>query len=204
MENSFPDRIKLPFVFDPSKMKNELLKLRDEEWIEHMNKLGYAGSWKILPFRGPANAVHPIQLINCDPSCKEFKNTELLERCEYFQEILEKFECSLLNVRLMNLLPGSIIKEHTDMDLSIEDGIARFHVPVLTNPKVVFFVNRKKVKMKEGECWYLKLSDPHAVANYSNGDRIHLVIDCEVNDWVINALNEGINVKQNFFTKLFY
>jgi hypothetical protein len=38
--------------------------------------------------------------------------------------------------------------------------------------------------MAPGECWYLRLSDPHRVANRGETDRIHLVIDCRANDWL--------------------
>ena len=36
----------------------------------------------------------------------------------------------------------------------------------------------------EGEAWYLDLNLRHRVDNHSDTDRIHLVIDCVVNDWV--------------------
>ena len=46
--------------------------------------------------------------------------------------------------------------------------------------------------MKEGECWYLDLSLPHWVENHGKTDRIHLVIDCLVNDWLRELiLNEA-------------
>ena len=38
--------------------------------------------------------------------------------------------------------------------------------------------------LEAGSCWYLRLSDPHSVANRGTEDRVHLVVDAEVNDWV--------------------
>jgi len=38
--------------------------------------------------------------------------------------------------------------------------------------------------MKAGECWYLDLSLPHWVENHGSTDRVHLVIDCDVNEWL--------------------
>ena len=38
--------------------------------------------------------------------------------------------------------------------------------------------------MPAGSSWYLRLSDPHSVANRGAADRVHLVIDAVVNDWV--------------------
>jgi hypothetical protein len=43
--------------------------------------------------------------------------------------------------------------------------------------------------MKEGECWYLNFNLPHRVKNSGTADRIHLVIDCVVNDWLLQQMN---------------
>ena len=61
-------------------------------------------------------------------------------------------------------------------------------MPVVTNPHVEFYLNGSRVVMDEGECWYLRLSDPHRVANRGEVDRVHLVIDGRVNDWVTELL----------------
>jgi hypothetical protein len=59
--------------------------------------------------------------------------------------------------------------------------MARIHVPVTGNPDVVFEVNRQRVDMAPGEAWYLRLADPHRVANQGATDRVHLVIDVPFN-----------------------
>jgi hypothetical protein len=84
---------------------------------------------------------------------------------------------------LLRLKAGSIIKEHTDSDLNEEREI-RIHVPVVTNPAVEFYLAGERVVMEEGQCWYLDLSRHHRVQNLGSTDRVHLVIDCVVNDWV--------------------
>ncbi len=38
--------------------------------------------------------------------------------------------------------------------------------------------------MAAGSRWYLRLSDLHSVANRGPVDRVHLVIDAVVNDWI--------------------
>ena len=84
----------------------------------------------------------------------------------------------------MRLAPGSIIKEHHDNDLSFEQGMVRIHIPVVTNDGVDFRLNGLRCVMAAGSSWYLRLSDPHSVANRGTADRVHLVIDAAVNDWV--------------------
>ena len=84
----------------------------------------------------------------------------------------------------MRLTPGSLIREHRDHDLSFEDGMVRIHVPVTTNDGVDFRLNGVRCVMPAGSVWYLRLSDPHSVANRGGTDRVHLVIDAAVNDWL--------------------
>ena len=60
----------------------------------------------------------------------------------------------------------------------------RIHIPITTNAAVEFELNRRRVILEAGSCWYLRLSDPHRVANRGDTDRIHMVIDATVNEWI--------------------
>jgi hypothetical protein len=82
-----------------------------------------------------------------------------------------------------------VIKEHSDHDLSFEDGTVRFHISVMTNPYVEFYLNRERIVLEAGSCWYLRLADPHSVADKSGTDRVHMVIDAAVNDWIGKVLS---------------
>lgn len=185
------DRLKLPLNFDAGRMQAELRAIEAEGWIDHFVRQNYTGSWSVIPLRGPVGASHPVRMIYSDPTCSEFEDTPFLARSPYFQEILASFGCELDAVRLMKLAIGSDIKEHRDHDLDYALGQVRLHVPVATNPGVEFFLNGTRVWMEEGECWYLRLSDPHRVANRGDADRVHLVIDARVNDWITNILESA-------------
>ena len=91
----------------------------------------------------------------------------------------------------MALSPGSRIKEHRDHDLSVEDGAIRLHIPIRTSENVEFYLNGSRVPMRAGECWYLRLSDPHSVYNGSSERRVHLVIDAPVTPTVREFLKES-------------
>jgi hypothetical protein len=181
---SFPDRLQLPFAFDRGLLAADLQRLSATPWIDHFVKQNYQGDWSVIPLRGPAGARHPVQMIYSDPTATAFEDTPMLAACPYFRAVLETFRCPLQAVRLMRLTPGSIIKEHSDYDLSFEQGSVRIHIPVITNDDVVFELNRRRVVLEAGSCWYLRLSDPHSVANRGDADRVHMVIDATVNDWV--------------------
>ena len=45
--------------------------------------------------------------------------------------------------------------------------------------------------MVAGECWYLNLSKPHRVHNRGATERMHLVLDCVVNDWLDDQIRRG-------------
>jgi hypothetical protein len=57
---------------------------------------------------------------------------------------------------------------------------------------VEFLLNGTRVILKAGSCWYLRLSDPHSVANRGTGDRVHLVIDASVNEWVGGVFEQAL------------
>lgn len=187
----FPDRLRLPFAFDPARLLADLRGLAGHDWVPHFVRQNYAGDWAVLPLRGPAGATHPVMMIYSDPACTEFADTPLLAASPYFREVLAAFRCPLRAVRLMRLGPGSEIKEHRDLDLSFEEGTVRIHIPVATHPAVEFHLNEERVVLDAGSCWYLRLSDPHRVANRGDTDRVHLVIDAGVNDWLAGLFDRA-------------
>ncbi|WP_066657517.1 MULTISPECIES: aspartyl/asparaginyl beta-hydroxylase domain-containing protein [unclassified Sphingomonas] len=178
-----PDRIKLPFAFDPDRLRTDLDAV-DRDWIDHLVKQNYEGNWSVLPLRHTAGATHPVMMIYSDPTATEFVDGPLLAHTPYFREVLAAFHCPLTVVRLMLLAPGSVIKPHYDHDLAAEHGMARLHIPITTNPDVEFLLNGTPVTMMPGEVWYLRLMDTHSVVNRGTTDRVHLVIDAVVDDWL--------------------
>ena len=67
---------------------------------------------------------------------------------------------------------------------SFERGWIRVHIPVITHEKVGWFLRDKKIPLQPGESWYLSVCEPHSVRNESDIDRIHIVLDMQVNDWL--------------------
>jgi hypothetical protein len=181
---NFPDRLRLPLEFDPARLREDLERLSGAEWINHFVKQNYAGEWSALPLRAQAGATHPIMQVYSNPGVQSYEDTPLLARAPYIRRALERFACPLQCVRPMRLTPGSVIKEHCDDDLAIEFGMARLHIPITTNPDVDFRLNGVRVIMNPGSVWYLRLADPHSVANRGDADRVSLVIDAQANDWL--------------------
>jgi mannose-6-phosphate isomerase-like protein (cupin superfamily) len=192
---------KLPVHFDAARLLLEANGLTAGLWKQHYNTKDYEGSWSVIPLRSfmgllEANFSAPISASGEN----RYQDTELMQHCPYVQELLHWFQCEKTAVRLMNLAAGAVIKEHCDDALNLEAGEARLHIPVQTNPQVAFYVADEQVPLQAGECWYLNLSLPHRVHNRGSTDRIHLVIDCLVNDWLLALLDSPGVVKKEITT----
>jgi hypothetical protein len=181
---AFPDRLKLALAFDPAQLASDLERVDGIGWTRHYVEQHFSGDWSVIPLRGPAGASHPILQMFPSPAVTAFADTPALALTPYFQRVLCEFACPLQCVRLMRLTPGSRIKTHSDYDLAFEQGVVRIHVPIVTNPDVAFRLNNVPVVMAPGEAWYLRLSDLHSAQNLGATDRVHLVIDAEVNAWL--------------------
>ncbi|RJS25325.1 aspartyl/asparaginyl beta-hydroxylase domain-containing protein [Corallococcus sp. H22C18031201] len=177
-----PDRLRLPFQFDVARLQADLASLPAGTWVRHFNTMNYEGEWSGVPLRavaGSAQALYP------DPTGLErYEDTPLLASCPAFQDVLAAFSCPIGSARLLKLAAGAHIREHTDYNLGFDDGEVRLHVPIVTHPDVAFFVAGQRVRLLPGECWYLDLNLPHRVDNPSDTNRVHLVLDCVVDDWL--------------------
>lgn len=185
------DRLRLPLRFDSARLLTDLETLESGDWTAHFVSDNYDGDWAALPLRAPAGETHPILMISASMADGRFVDTPLLAAVPYFAELLGRFHCPLGSVRLMRLGPGSFIREHRDHDLAAERGHARLHVPIRTSAGVDFRLAGRRVAMNPGETWYLRLTEPHSVRNDGTVDRVHLVIDAVVNDWLAALLDKG-------------
>ena len=152
---------KLPFSFDPEPMRRDLGQVAPSAWVPHFNTGYYEGDWSGIALRSVGGAESQLYP---DPSA-EFADTPVLAECPNIKNALAAFDCPLESVRLLKLGPGSIIREHTDLNLSFEDGSMRVHIPLATNEKVDFYVNYEKLVMNPGEAWYINFNLPHKVVN---------------------------------------
>ena len=177
-----PSSARLPLWFDAAGLQADANALSPGDWIPHFNTRYYEGDWSGAALRavgGVADRLYP------DPTAgDQFADTPVLERCPNARAALAAFRCPLLAVRFLRLGPRSRIREHSDYNLSVDDGEVRIHVPVTTNAGVEFHLDRSPVDMAPGEVWYLDLNLRHAVVNAGSVPRVHLVVDCVVDDWM--------------------
>ena len=176
------DTHRLPLRFDPGRLLADLGRIEPSEWVPHFNIHYHDGGWSGVALRsagGNAAGLFPDPL-----AIPAVAPTPLLARCPYFAEVLDQIRCPQTSARLLRLASGSSIREHRDYELAFEDGEIRLHIPVATSPEVEFALDGRPVVMTAGECWYLNLNLLHRVSNRGQVDRVHLVVDCVVNDWL--------------------
>lgn len=167
-----PGAIKIfeKFIKEPL-LEKALLDLDGYDWNPVWSDKRYAGDhWMTCPL---------IEEFNKTPNFNLFDIASILEN---------KMKCKIKNLMFYSMLPGGNIPPHRDMVGNIGFGGLRLHIPVVTNPDVNFVVSGKKVVMSVGELWALDTSYTHSVSNFGKENRIHLVMDVIVNDWVKDLL----------------
>lgn len=165
--------------FDPDRLAADLINVRESDWQSHFRNLHYRGGWAAAALRSAGGSQTDVKT----HISERFAPTPLFRRCRYFQEVVEQFQCPLLRVRLMRLDPGGRILRHVDV-LDSDYKLVRFHIPIQTSNRIEFRLGGKRVLMAPGECWYLDTGYFHSVVNRDASQRIHLVLDCEVNEFI--------------------
>ena len=185
---------RLPLSFDAAALRDDAAKLAPGDWVSHFNTACHDGGWRgvaLLARGGDPKCLYP------DPQAAAAAlPTPVLARCPAIRAALSALHVPLQSARLLGLAGGGRIREHRDYGLGLEEGTIRLHVPIVSGPDVEFYLDGMRVPMREGECWYLDFSLPHRVQNNGRHERVHLVIDCGVNDWVRALLPAELESEQ--------
>ena len=187
--------LKLPFIFDAGLMQLEVDALSALPWLPHYQVKHYEGEWTAIPLRSMGGKTDDIIISPNNDAV--YHDTVYLDNSPYLKQVLQTFHCPLQAVRLLKLDAGSFIKEHHDAELNFESGEIRLHIPVCTHPDVEFLLDRERLSLQEGECWYMNFNLLHSITNNSPVNRVHLVIDAVVNEWVNTLFNSpDITIKK--------
>jgi len=179
---------RLPFFFDPAGLQADLAKLEAEMWMPHYNQRDYDGDWNSLSLRSTSGRANDILSVG---GAERYKDTPVMAMCQHMRAAVEAFAFPKSSVRLLRLGAGARINEHVDRDLGLAGGELRIHVPVTTNDKMEFVVANRRLVLRAGEAWYIDFSKPHRLYNGGETDRVHLVIDGEMNEWVLEMLERS-------------
>jgi aspartyl/asparaginyl beta-hydroxylase (cupin superfamily) len=133
---------------------------------------------------------------------EDYKCTDYYHLFPHLDKIRNHFKTEIISMMFYSMIPGANIHPHRDMIGNVGWGGLRFHIPVQTNPNLIFKVSNKRVVMNVGELWALDTSYLHSVNNLGETERIHLVFDVKVNDWVKTTLLPKRNI--NYYLHQIY
>jgi hypothetical protein len=158
--------VRLPLKFDVQRLSEEVLALDEADWMPHPQGFKGNNSVPLISLNGEMNDSFngPMQVTN------------QLQRSPYIQQVLASFGEVFGRSRLMALGGGCSVPEHRDINYHWYTRV-RIHIPVITNPKVLFYCGDTHVHMQAGETWIFDSWKPHRVENGSDENRVHLVVD---------------------------
>jgi hypothetical protein len=158
--------LKLPIRFDPDALAAEVRALPESAWSAHPT--GFVGN-EAVRLVSPGGQ-------QTDEFSGPMGPTKQLELCPYIQEIMGEIGGVWGRSRLMGLAAGGDVPSHIDTHYYWRTHL-RLHIPVITNPAVLFTCGDETVHMEAGECWAFDSFRRHRVENKGVEQRIHLVLD---------------------------
>jgi len=158
--------IKLPIQFDAATLEREVRDLPASSWVPH-------------PTGFPGNEAVRLVTVNGAPTDAfegPMRPTDNLDRMPYVKQLMGELGGVWSRSRLMGLGPGAEVPEHVDAHYHWRTHV-RIHVPILTDPRVLFSCGDETVHMAQGECWMFDSFRWHKVENGWTERRVHLVLD---------------------------
>ncbi len=158
--------IRLPLRFDGERLAAEAAQFKEESWQPHPSGMAGNSAIALISSGGGDN----------DSFDGAKLPTPHLLRCPYTQQTMASFDEVLSRSRFMRLAPGAEVGLHVDFNYHWFSRV-RIHIPVLTDPRVIFHCGAESLHMAAGECWIFDSWRRHRVVNGGPRERIHLVID---------------------------
>jgi len=158
--------LKLPIRFDAETLKAETRNLPATAWVPHPTGFKGNEAVRLVSVNGGPN----------DAFDGPMRPTENLARMPYVRQIMAELGGVWTRSRLMGLGAGAEVPTHLDAHYHWRTHV-RIHVPILTDPKVLFTCGGETVHMAAGECWLFDSFRWHRVENGWTERRVHLVLD---------------------------
>jgi hypothetical protein len=177
-----PVAVRLPRDYDVEFLQRDLRTLQEVQRAPQPGPY-HKGEWTgiALYSMGGKQSTFPSAA-----GTDHYQETEELQRAPYLKQVLDDLKCPKEVVRILFLPPDGHIKDHFDFHTSFQFGLLRLHIPIVTHPDVVFFIDAQRMNWKPGELWYGDFSKVHSVKNNSSMVRVHMVIDVQINDFVLS------------------
>ncbi|MDH3636656.1 MAG: aspartyl/asparaginyl beta-hydroxylase domain-containing protein [Gammaproteobacteria bacterium] len=186
---------------DVQQLSEEAAKIVEKFKPTNQHGDDHAGGWKSVSLISYGGDPFESKIVPGKPPMK----TAAIKLAPYIESVIDGFDFEKTRVRMMQLLPGETILWHFDPNESIDISIARIHIPLVTNPDVIFQISHEDCQWRAGEIWYGDFSFPHRLFNGGQEGRIHLVLDVNVSDKLLAIFPEEylVNKPKRVFIRRF-
>ncbi len=190
---------------DPERLLADLNSMEEDIWIPQNRYRPDIKHWEGISLYSVNGDMHDLRSADRPPVYK----TAAGEKCPYIcNELLPQFGATCLRVVFYRLKAGTHIGEHRDYgENRFTTGVVRIHIPVITNDKVLMYVEGNPYYFPVGTAWYFDASVRHAVENNSDQDRIHLVADlklCEALECHLKPITREDRLRFIYHTMIYY
>ena len=155
----------------------------DVQWTNVYSEY-HTGGWQTLSLMNRTSKPTDTLIENCEPV-----ETSLLERMPETRALLRGLGFRYLFARLAKLEVNAFIYEHRDYQELRNERLLRLHIPVITNPFSSLVVDRTRIHLALGYIWKLNPIHRHAAANFGKESRIHIILDCYIDEALEALLN---------------
>ncbi|HYG47287.1 MAG TPA: sulfotransferase [Allosphingosinicella sp.] len=172
--------LKLPIGFCAETLAAEIRALPESAWLPHPNR---------IPGNDAVPLVTPGGRIT-DRFEGPMAPTEHLLKCPSITQAMAEIGGVWGRSRLMGLGPGAQVPAHVDINYYWRTHL-RIHIPIITNPGVLFTCGEETVHMAPGEAWVFDSFRMHNVQNRGTEKRIHLVLDTVPGEELWSLIDEA-------------
>jgi hypothetical protein len=158
----------------------------DSLWSEPYPEYGSAGL-KVATLLNPTGEQENFDYRDC----RNPQVTPLLQKLPTLQKFLLEGKLDVMGARLLRLDPGTFLHEHRDFVYLEPVPRYRLHLPLITNDKAFITSPGLNVHFQRGYLWKLNPKQTvHSACNFGSAPRIHLMLDCYVNDTLVAMLKD--------------
>lgn len=185
-------------MIDLTEQVSQIVRLEDEalravqrevssveaEWTNVYSDY-HTGGWQTLSLLNSTSSPTDTLIEDCTPV-----ETSLLEKMPATRDLLTSLGFKYMWARLAKLEVNAFMHEHRDYQELKHVRRLRLHIPIITNPFSSIVIGRTRIHLALGYIWKLNPIYRHAAGNFGKEARIHIILDCYVDD-ALDALVRG-------------
>lgn len=184
--NNLPISYQLPLAFDAAQLQHALAQIGSYALQKQRTYQSETNHQRWLGVSLYAIGGHWDDASPGGPALVGYQATEMLSVAPYFQQVMDALQCPKRSVRISVLNPGGRINPHRDEDMGFDKGAIRVHMPVTTADGIEFMLGGQRCSQWfPGELWYGNFSLEHSLVHHGTEQRVHIVADLCVNDWLL-------------------